>query len=83
MLVLSQILRAMNVPYATLRKERQVIDQIRDKVNRQDIQDEVDMGEIPWQDVETHDLYHRLAHNAKHHQYLFVDAAMQEVIVVC
>ena len=72
----------MNVPCATLRKERQVIEQIRDKVNRQAIQDAVDMGQMPWQGAGVHDLYRRVEYNVStHHQYLFVDAALQEVVV--
>ena len=50
-LVWSQVLIAMNMPYATLKMERQLIDQLRHKVNRHKIQDAIERGEIVWEVV--------------------------------
>ena len=39
------------MPYAILKMERQVLDQLRDKLNRHKIQDAIERGEIVWEVV--------------------------------
>ena len=57
-----------------------MINQIRDKVNQQKIQDAVDSSEIPWQDPRDN-LYRRLYHYPRLYPYTFVAAADQVILV--
>lgn len=70
----------MNVPDTTLRKEREVITQIREKVSQQNIQDAVDMHVIAWQDVREN-LYRRFYQDQRLYPYTFVAAADQVILV--